>query len=254
MPTNNPKISAYVPESVYNAVKKFQQERNLSMSQAATAIFSEYLGVDQVASGDTAVGGITLDRFEKLERQVAELQELKNQVSDLQQQVEQLKSTSNLPEAKPHLDGTSSQETAKETISGSPKTDQVSSQESTKQSTSELPDAKPHLDGTSSQETTEQSTGNVPGSKSNPTTLFSITEPTDIKLTKKQLARRLNISADYCRKIFKKSNPAQDTAERDPDGIAYEQVKSGRSYVYHPARDTPSEKLTKLQQWLDNQI
>jgi hypothetical protein len=129
------------------------------------------------------------------------------------------------------MDGSSSQETTEETISSSPETDQVSSQE-----------------------TTKQSTGNVPGSKSNPTTLFSITEPTDIKLTKEQLASRLNISADYCRKVFKNSNPAQYTAERDPDGIAYEQVKSGRSYVYHPARDTPSEKLTKLQQWLDNQM
>jgi hypothetical protein len=42
MPTENPKISAYVPKVVHDAFREYQQKRGLSMSQAAIEIFVEY--------------------------------------------------------------------------------------------------------------------------------------------------------------------------------------------------------------------
>ena len=40
MPTENPKISAYVPQVVYDRFKQYQEERQLSMSQAVTEILA----------------------------------------------------------------------------------------------------------------------------------------------------------------------------------------------------------------------
>lgn len=82
MPTNNPKISAYVPPSVFDRFKQFQEERDLSMSQAAIVILSEYFGIEQTIKGTTegtTVGGITLARIEAIELQLKDLLNRANQ-------------------------------------------------------------------------------------------------------------------------------------------------------------------------------
>lgn len=76
MPTNNPKISAYVPQAVYDRFKEFQQKQELSMSQAVIVIFTEYFGLQQVikeTARKSTIGGVTLDRFRALEALVLEL-------------------------------------------------------------------------------------------------------------------------------------------------------------------------------------
>ena len=76
MPTNNPKISAYVPQVVYDRFEQFRKESGLSMSQSAIVIFAKYFGLKDIAKGVT--GEITtdnsaLDRIKALESQVDDL-------------------------------------------------------------------------------------------------------------------------------------------------------------------------------------
>lgn len=77
MPTDNPKISAYVPKIVYDRFEQLRKESNgVSMSQLATIIFAKYFGLDDIAKGVT--GEITtddsaLDRIKALESQVDDL-------------------------------------------------------------------------------------------------------------------------------------------------------------------------------------
>jgi len=76
MPTDNPKISSYVPQAVYTRFKQFQDEHNLSMSQAVILILAEYFGLEQTVqetTKGTTVGGVTLARFEVLENSYKEL-------------------------------------------------------------------------------------------------------------------------------------------------------------------------------------
>ena len=48
MPTENPKVSGYIPQSVYDQLIKFKAERGLSVSQAVTTILEEYFGLGKV--------------------------------------------------------------------------------------------------------------------------------------------------------------------------------------------------------------
>ena len=48
MPTENPKVSSYVPQAIYDRLLAFKSERGLSVSQAVTAILEEYFGLGKV--------------------------------------------------------------------------------------------------------------------------------------------------------------------------------------------------------------
>lgn len=73
MPTNNPKISLYVPQQIYDRFKKFQQEQNLSMSQTGIVILSQYFGMTETIKS-LPIGGVTLAEFEKLKQRITELE------------------------------------------------------------------------------------------------------------------------------------------------------------------------------------
>ena len=51
MPTDKPKLSAYIPQSVYDRFKQFQDERQLPMSQAVAVILVEYFGLTETMIG-----------------------------------------------------------------------------------------------------------------------------------------------------------------------------------------------------------
>lgn len=89
MPTDNPKISLYVPQQIFDRFKSFQEERKLSMSQAGIVIIAEYFGIEEsikeITEG-TTIGGVTLAEFENLKQRLEKLEE----------QVERSKTTSNL--------------------------------------------------------------------------------------------------------------------------------------------------------------
>jgi hypothetical protein len=77
MGTNNPKVSAYVPQPLKDRLAKFRKDNNdISESQAVTIILAEYFQMEQLveqAVNKTSVGGVTLARMEALEQQVQQL-------------------------------------------------------------------------------------------------------------------------------------------------------------------------------------
>jgi len=76
MPTNNPKISAYVPQVVYDYFDEFRHEFGLSMSQSAAVIFAKFFGLEDIAkeiTGETTTDNSALDRIKVLESQVEDL-------------------------------------------------------------------------------------------------------------------------------------------------------------------------------------
>ena len=92
MPTENPKISAYVPKVVHDAFRDYQQKRGLSMSQAAIEIFVEYFGLNLEAPLQEFTGGLA-GRLVQIEQSLAELKEL---YFNLASQVEIIHTTSEL--------------------------------------------------------------------------------------------------------------------------------------------------------------
>lgn len=236
MPTDNPKISAYVPQSVYDAVKQFQEEHNLSMSQAATAIFADYLGVEEVKSGEVKLGGITLDRFEQLEKNVAELNQLKEQVSQLQDQVEQLQSTSNL---------LSQQSSVEQVID----IDQAKSSFEQEDIASSSPSSDDQLLNQSNSEPQESSSEPHFNLLGKPLLTQDITPISGRTLS----SVRFGLGKDTVSGAKKKKIPEQFiqwTRERDPDGIGWKHTPKG----YIPSDELPSELKGKLLQWIEENI
>lgn len=94
MPTENPKISAYVPQIVYDRFKQYQDERQLSMSQAVAQLITEYFGIDlskNITEQSTSELPIRLSLVEQ------ELEDLKQKTASLLVRVDNLQSTSELP-------------------------------------------------------------------------------------------------------------------------------------------------------------
>lgn len=76
MPTEKPKISAYVPQVVYDRMKEFQEAKGLSMSQAITVVLTEYFGLSQEIESSSLreVSGVSLQAFRELEARVKQLE------------------------------------------------------------------------------------------------------------------------------------------------------------------------------------
>ena len=98
MPTKKPKISSYVPQQIYDHFLEFQEERDLSMSQAVMVILAEYFGIEETIkeiTEGTTVGGVTLAEFQQLKQKVVELENAF--LSDKNKIVEQNKTTGEPP-------------------------------------------------------------------------------------------------------------------------------------------------------------
>ena len=87
MPTDNPKVSGYVPQAIYDRLIQFKDEQGVSISQAITIVLAEYFGIETEIDAPVPVGGVTLARLEALEKQVSQLfseqQSTQNLVSGL---------------------------------------------------------------------------------------------------------------------------------------------------------------------------
>lgn len=81
MPTNNPKVSAYIPQDVFDRFQLFCKEKKISMSQAVAVIFTEYFEIEPQVNFS---GGLLLDRIKDLELKVDELMGLKNEAVETQ--------------------------------------------------------------------------------------------------------------------------------------------------------------------------
>lgn len=67
MPTNNPKVSAYIPQHIFDCLKAFYEERSISMSQAVAIIFAEYFGVNYQVD-QVFLGGVIPAQIHSLEQ------------------------------------------------------------------------------------------------------------------------------------------------------------------------------------------
>ena len=75
MPTNNPKVSAYVPQHIFGRFKDFYEERQLSMSQAVVVILSEYFQLDEQVNHDSKLSsGLLNDRLAVIEQKLTNLE------------------------------------------------------------------------------------------------------------------------------------------------------------------------------------
>lgn len=76
MGTDNPKVSAYVPQVLKDRLKQFKEDRGISAeSQAVTIILAEYFGMPEALgrSPESGIaGGVTLARMEALEERLVD--------------------------------------------------------------------------------------------------------------------------------------------------------------------------------------
>jgi hypothetical protein len=76
MSTSNPKVSAYIPQHIYDSFKSFYEQRGISMSQAVAVIFAEYFGLDSSVDQKSSTSGLLVERVGLLEQELADLREL----------------------------------------------------------------------------------------------------------------------------------------------------------------------------------
>ena len=74
MPTDKPKISAYVPHRLKVAVEGFAASRKISESQAVTIILAEYFQIE-IEINRSNVGGVTLSKVQELEERIKQLED-----------------------------------------------------------------------------------------------------------------------------------------------------------------------------------
>ena len=222
MPTTNPKISLYVPQQIYDHFKEFQVEQKLSMSQAGIVILAEYFGlketIKEITEG-TTVGGVTLAEFQELKNRLFELEKKVNfkytTSSSLDKlEVEQKKSTS--------------------------KPSKIESQS---------------LDKTLDKNLETQST-KLKGEQ------LELLSDREIELISKELlAKRLGLKnsgslSNKRREIYKNNNPDSDSEfyiwsqKKDFDGIGWKPVKQNNRIEYIPVGELSNELLSKLQKWI----
>jgi hypothetical protein len=91
MSTDNKKISAYVPDVIYDRFVQFKDERDISMSQAAIEIFAAYFGINLNPTISNESTGELLGRVDTLEK---ELLGLKIHFKLLSERVDLMQSTS----------------------------------------------------------------------------------------------------------------------------------------------------------------
>jgi hypothetical protein len=76
MSTDNPKVSGYIPQHIYDRFKTFCEERGISMSQSVAVIFAEYFGLDLLVKQSSSTSGLLVERVGLLEQELADLREL----------------------------------------------------------------------------------------------------------------------------------------------------------------------------------
>lgn len=238
MPTENPKISAYVPQVVYDRFKQYQEERQLSMSQAAIEILAHYFGLHLEEPVKEFTGGLP-SRILQVEQSIEELKMLYIQLAS---KVDQVKTTSEPPDEK-SLDDLNSQISLNSEPLSELKSDlpEISISEPESKLPSELqsePLEKEHLEV--------------------PVQLNIVDSPSDslssslkeLSLSEVKLGERLSINRSTLASRRKKESVEKFTDmtfQKDPDAIKW--VYSGQLKSYVPYGDLSSEQAESLKAW-----
>jgi hypothetical protein len=90
MSTKNPKVSAYIPQHIFDRFQSFCQDKGLSMSQATAVVFAGYFEIEPEVNH---LSGLLADRVLDLESKVSNLSGLDfSLISSLLSRVEKLES------------------------------------------------------------------------------------------------------------------------------------------------------------------
>lgn len=276
MPTENPKISAYVPQAVFDRFIQFKEERGLSISQTVIEILVDYFGIDlSKSSTEKNTSGIP-DRITILEKELADLKQsyvwLVQKVESIQTTSEPLKSGFDNKPVDIHsdsliepLDGTliatGSEPPSEPSINGSsvipsepenelPIIKHLTEQESKLVDNSSpqgipksgIPNLSPHQ-----LEIVESVDNKGDNLLSNPPSGL------DIKLNYALLAQRLDATEGYLKNKKSTSSPEEFTewsTKKDPDKISWQSIKQGKSVYHCPIGDLSDQQKTNLQDWL----
>lgn len=218
MPTDNPKISGYVPQQIYDRFKQYQEENNLSMSQAVIVILAEYFGIEETIKENISgspIGGVTLSEF----------QELKLRLEKVELEVEQLKSTSKNVEVEVEndIDDIVAQQ-EENLVEQSSNEDQENISSLPLDLGVDYPQISIELDGKSFAK-------RVGINNSKLSTLRTDFKGTPDKFT-------------------------EWTTENDPDGITwnYKNKPHGKGVLYYPLENTNGELLSKLKEWITTKV
>jgi len=237
MTTDNKKISAYVPDLIYDRFIQFKDERNISMSQAAIEIFAAYFGINL---NPTISGESTSELQSRVSMLEKELVGLKNHFVLLSSRVDLIQSTSEplidkvveVPSGRDFIDKSESNlqnELLKDEIIEQPVDINIVN-ELQSDSDSESPKQLQLID----------STDLLSKLKSNPLEAKILAfrlgvKPPDISIKK----GKVSIEEFY--------NWIQS---KDIDGIRWVLIGEGKKARYIPANDTPIDKLQALKEWL----
>lgn len=273
MPTENPKISAYVPQAVFDRFIQFKEERGLSMSQSVIEILVDYFGVDlSKNSTEKNTSGIP-DRVAVLEKELADLKQsylwLVQKVESIQTTSEPLKSNKPLdihsdsltepldktlipissePSSEPSINGSS-------VIPSEPENELPIIKHLTEQESklvdnsslqgipqSEIPNLLPHQ-----LEIVETGDNKDDNPLSNPPSEL------DIRLNYALLAQRLGATEGSLKNKKSTSSSEEFTewsTKKDPDKIAWQSIKQGKSVYHRPIGDLSDQQRVNLQDWL----
>jgi hypothetical protein len=221
MPTDNPKISLYVPQQIYDRFKSFQEENKLSMSQAGIVILAEYFGIKETIkeiTEGTTVGGVTLAEFEQI----------KQRLEQLENKVEQFKTTSRPPIKNQSID--------------------------------KLIENKPNK--LSEQQLFEQTTDDVKQEECDrPQAQLELIQEELISISFSLLAKRLKVKnpksvGNKRSEVYKNNNPNAEaefyewSRKKDFDNIGWKPIKEGARVNYIPRDKLSDELLSKLRKWI----
>lgn len=236
MPTDNKKISAYVPDVIYDRFVQFQEEHELSMSKAAIEIFAAYFGINLNPAVFSESTGELQSRVSKLEQELATVKEY---ITLLSNRVDSIQTTSELPKI--------------ELMETPVDNGLVSGLESSSQSeciTIEQPIDTPGVSELQS----------IP--ESEPPKQLELIDSVDIlselksnPLQAKVLANRLGVKPPDI--SIKKSKVLLEEfydwlQSKDIDGIRWLLIGEGKKARYIPADDNSSKKLQALSEWIES--
>lgn len=240
MATENPKVSGYVPQEIFDCLLEFKEKRSLkSVSLALIVVLSEYFQVDQKVDHQTSLLSgndfVSREQFEDLENRISELSS--SLLSGLNKAIDE-----KIGRFRDELLYGSLKlvETEVVEVESEP-------QEDSNHLQLDLIDAALNredvgVDSQTIEPISEQSD-------------FTLSEPS-ISLSGKFLARRLGIAAPIL-SSKKKELSEQDfynwLQAKDLDKIYWQPVGGslkGHSKGWIPAQDTPSELLSRLKEWV----
>lgn len=257
MPTKNPKVSAYVPQKVFDQFKQFYEEHNLSMSHAVTRIFSEYFKIDPKVS-NLRIYEAVLNRLTALEQKLSdnngllsepdsELLRRLNQLTDLVASLEQR--LASLESAALQLEELQEVEIPK-AIEQTESTQQLELISSTSEPTSKPLVEQLKLIGNETINSTSEPLNELPKISE-----IELEDKPEIKVPFEAIALRLGWGVKSLR--TQKSKQTEEdfflwVAKKDRDKIYWcESAMDGRRKLYSPVSGTPSESLGKLRIWVE---